>query len=38
MVDCFDGKVIGWSLGTAPMQAVNTMDKRCQTLNAGERR
>ncbi|HAI7286032.1 IS3 family transposase [Escherichia coli] len=39
VVDCFDGKVISWSLSTRPdAELVNTMlDSAVETLNAGER-
>nr|AAK18436.1 IS1353 orf [Shigella flexneri 5a str. M90T] len=39
MVDCFDGKVVSWSLSTRPdAELVNTMlDSAVETLNAGER-
>ena len=39
MVDCFDGKVVSWSLSTRPdAELVNTMlDNAVETLNAGER-
>lgn len=39
MVDCFDGKVVSWSLSTHPdAELVNTMlDNAVETLNAGER-
>ncbi len=39
VVDCFDGKVVSWSLSTRPdAELVNTMlDSAVETLNAGER-
>ncbi|EBI4024279.1 IS3 family transposase [Salmonella enterica] len=39
VVDCFDGKVVSWSLSTRPdAELVNTMlDNAVETLNAGER-
>ena len=39
MMDCFDGKVVSWSLSTRPdAELVNTMlDNAVETLNAGER-
>ncbi len=39
VVDCFDGKVVSWSLSTRPdAELVNTMlDNTVETLNAGER-
>ena len=38
-MDCFDGKVVSWSLSTRPdAELVNTMlDNAVETLNAGER-
>lgn len=38
IVDCFDGKVVSWSLSTRPdAELVNTMlDNAVETLNAGE--
>lgn len=39
VVDCFDGKVVSWSLSTRPdAELVNAMlDNAVKTLNAGER-
>lgn len=39
VVDCFDGKVVSWSLSTRPdAELINTMlDSAVETLNAGER-
>lgn len=39
VVDCFDGKVVSWSLSTRPdAELVNTMlDSAVETLNASER-
>lgn len=39
VIDCFDGKVVGWTMGTSPnAELVNTMlDKAIATLGRGER-
>ena len=40
MIDCFDGMVVSWTIGTSPSaELVNTMlDKAIGTLGDGERR